>query len=212
MVDKVVVYNIALNVLLIDYQTIDPDNDKHKALKSLNIMYPLALSKVLADLDLNKTATKVKLELTTYSHPHWQFVYKYPSNSAKFRRVLSQFAQDNKLTRVPFATETMDGIAVICTNDSEAWGEIQPTGLNLSVLNPNAGLAVGYMMAYLASALIAGKGSSQLKKSILQEYTMHKAEAMEDDQNENVDTSTDERNSEFVSAALGGGYKWPTRT
>jgi len=80
------------------------------------------------------------------------------------------------------------------------------------VLNPNAGLAVGYMMAYLASALIAGKGSSQLKKSILQEYTMHKAEAMEDDQNENVDTSTDERNSEFVSAALGGGYKWPTRT
>lgn len=212
MVDKVVVYNIALNALLIDYQTIDPDNDKHKALKSLNIMYPLALSKVLADLDLNKTATKVKLELTTYSHPHWQFVYKYPSNSAKFRRVLSQFAQDNKLTRVPFATETVDGIAVICTNDSEAWGEIQPTGLNLSVLNPNAGLAVGYMMAYLASALIAGKGSSQLKKSILQEYTMHKAEAMEDDQNENVDTSTDERNSEFVSAALGGGYKWPTRT
>ena len=72
----------------------------------------------------------------------------------------------------------MDGIAVICTNDSEAWGEIQPTGLNLSVLNPNAGLAVGYMMAYLASALIAGKGSSQLKKSILQEYTMHKAEAI----------------------------------
>ena len=41
---------------------------------------------------------------------------------------------------------------------------------------------------------------------------MHKAEAMEDDQNENVDTSTDERDSEFVSAALGGGYKWPTRT
>ena len=67
-------------------------------------------------------------------------------------------------------------------------------------------------MAYLASPLIAGKGSSQLKKARLPEYTMRKAEAMEDDQNDTKRTSTDERNSEFVSAALGGGYKWPTRT
>ena len=65
-------------------------------------------------------------------------------------------------------------------------------------------------MAYLASALIAGKSSRQLKQSILQEYTIHKADAMEDDQNENVDSTTDEFKSEFVQARLGGS-KWPLK-
>ena len=210
MVDEVVIYNIALNALLIDYQVTDVANDKHKAVKSLRSMYPLALSKVLADLDLNKTATKVKLELTTHKHPHWQFVYRYPANSAKFRRIVSPMAVDNFETRIPFATETVAGLDVVVTNESEAWGEIQPSNLNLSVLNPNAAIAVGYQMAYLASALIAGKSSRQLKQSILQEYTIHKAEAMEDDQNENVDSTTDEFKSEFVQARL-GGYRWPSK-
>lgn len=211
MIDKVVVYNIALNALLIDYQTIDPDNDKNKAVRSLRTMYPLALAKVLADLDLNKSATKVKLEKTTSTHPHWQFVYKYPSNCAKFRRVVSCFATDNFETRIPFATETVVGIDVVVTNMDEAYGEIQPQDLNLSVLNPSAAIALGYQMAWLASALIAGKSSRQLKQQLLQEYTLHKSEAMEDDQNENVDSTTDEFKSEFVQARLGGS-RWRLRT
>lgn len=207
MVDKVVIFNIALNALLIDYQTTDVDNDKHKAMKTLRLMYPLALSKVLSDLDLNKTSTRVKLELTASGHPHWQYVYKYPSVSAKVRRLVSPNVVDNFGTRIPFATETIAGIDVIVTNEPEAWAEIQPSNLNLSVLNPNAAIAVGYQMAYLSSALIAGKASRQLKESILQEYTLHKSEAMEDDQNENVDSTTDEFKSEFVQARLGGS-KW----
>lgn len=210
MVDKVVIFNIALNALLIDYQVTDVDNDKHKAVKSLRTMYPLALSKTLADLDLNKTATKVQLELTLHKHPHWQYVYRYPMNSAKLRRIVSPLPVDNFESRIPFATETVSGIDVVVTNESEAWAEIQPSDLNLSVLNPNAAIAVGYQMAYLASALIAGKSSRQLKQSILQEYTIHKADAMEDDQNENVDSTTDEFKSEFVQARLGGS-KWPLK-
>ena len=210
MVDKVVIYNIALNALLIDYQTTDPVNDKHKAIKSLNTMYPLALSKTLADLDLNRTATKVKLELTTSTHVHWDYVYKYPTASAKFRRIVSPMPVDNFESRIPFATETVNGVDVVVTNEPDAWGEIQPTTLNLSALNPNAAIAIGYQMAYLASALIAGKSSRQLKQSILQEYTLHKSEAMEDDQNENVDSTTDEFKSEFVQARI-GGYRWPSK-
>lgn len=210
MVDKVVVFNIALNALLIDYQTTDPDNDKNKSVKTLRLMYPLALSKVLADLDLNKTATKVQLELTPHTHPHWVYVYKYPSNCAKFRRIVSQFVVDNFETRIPFATETVAGIEVVLSNEKDALGEIQPYNLNLSALNPNAAIAVAYQMAYLSSAQIAGKSSRQLKQSILQEYTLHKSEAMEDDQNENVDSTTDEFKSEFVQARI-GGYRWPSK-
>ena len=80
MVDKLTVFNLALNALLIDYQATDVENDKTKQMKNLRLMYPLALSKTLADLDLNRTATKIKLELKTDTHVHWQYVYKYPSN------------------------------------------------------------------------------------------------------------------------------------
>jgi hypothetical protein len=99
---------------------------------------------------------------------------------------------------------------VVVCNEPDAWGEIQPTDLNLSVLNPNAAIALGYQMAYLAAALATGKSGRQLRESILREYTVHKGEAMEDDLNENVDSTTDEFKSEFVQARL-GGYRWPTR-
>lgn len=210
MVDKVVIYNIALDALLIDYQTTDPDNDKHKAVKSLRSKYSLALSKTLSDMDLTKSATRYKLELTNKTHPHWQYVYKYPSNCAKLRRIVSSFPVDNFDSRVPFATETIDGVDMVCTNQPEAWAEIQSTTINLSVLNPSAALAIGYMMAYLSSALITGKSARQLKQSIRDEYIIHKSEAMEDDQLENVDFTTDEFKSEFVQARI-GGYKWPSK-
>jgi len=210
-VDKVVIYNIALNALLIDYQTTDPDNDNNKAVRSLRTMYPLALSKVLADLDLNRAATRYQLQLTVHTHPHWDYVYTYPSNCAKLRRIISPLPVDNAGSRIPFATETISGTDVICTNEPEAYAEIQSTTTNLSVLNPNAAIALGFQMAYLASALIAGKASRQLKQSILQEYTLHKSEAMEDDLNENVDSTTDEFKSEFVQARI-GGYRWPLKT
>lgn len=211
MVDKVVLYNIALNALLIDYQTTDPDNDNNKAVRSLRTMYPLALAKVLADLDLNRSAVRFQLELTAHEHPHWEYVYKYPTNCAKLRRLISGFAVDNFNSRIPFATETISGVDCICTNEAEAWAEIQSSTTSLSVLNPNAAIAIGFQMAYLASALIAGKASRQLKQSILQEYTLHKSEAMEDDLNENVDSTTDEFKSEFVQARI-GGYRWPSKT
>lgn len=210
MVDKVVIYNIALNALLIDYQTTDPDNDKHKAVRSLRSMYPLALSKTLSDLDLTRSATRYKLELTNKKHPHWQYVYKYPSNCAKLRRIVSPFPVDNFNSRIPFATETIDGIDTVCTNESDAYAEIQSNTTNLSVLNPSAAIAVGYQLAYLSTALIAGKSSRQLKESIKNDYIIHKSEAMEDDLNENVDSTTDEFKSEFVQARI-GGYRWPSK-
>lgn len=210
MVDKVVVYNIALQALLVDYQTTDPDNDKTKSVRTLNTFYNLALAKVLADLDLNKTATKVKLQLTNLKHPHFEYVYRYPANCAKFRRIVSPFAVDNQETRIEYATETVAAQDVVVTNEYEAYGEIQPTDVNLSSLNPSAAIALGYMMAHLAASLIAGKGAAQLRATIMQEYVVQKAEAMGDDMNENVDSTPDEFKSSFVQAKL-GGRPWPSR-
>lgn len=211
MVDKVVVFNIALDALLIDYQTTDPDNDQDKRVKKLNLMFPLALAKTLADLDLNKTATKVKLELTTSKSPHFRYVYKYPSVCAKLRRIVSPFPVDNFETRIPFATESIDNRDMIVTDEPEAVAEIQPTTVNLSSLNPNAAVALGYNLAMMCNAQITGKGSRELREAIKVNYIQAKAEACEDDQNENVDSTPDEFKSEFVQARLGGNRRWPLK-
>lgn len=212
MLDEVIIFNIALQALLIDYQTTDVWNDTDKRVKTLRTFWPLVRSKVLADLDLNKTATKVKLELLSdKTHPHWEYVYKYPTNCAKFRRVVSPFATDNSMTRVACATETVAGVAAVVTNEFDAWGEIQPIDGTLSAVNPSAGMCMGLMLAFTASALIVGKGAKDIKRDIMTEYTLMKAEAQEDDQNENVDSTTDEFKSEFVQARY-GGRGWRGRT
>lgn len=207
--DKVLIFNIALNALLITYQTTDPDTDIRKEAVKLRMVYPLALSKVLADLDLNRTAKKVKLELRAgLTDPNWAYVYKYPADCAKFRRIVSPFPVDNRETRIPFQTQVVDepngvGVSSILTNALDAWGEIIPSDVPLSNLNPNAIICVGLQTAILATALIAGKGSKEVKAAIAQDYNFTKAEAMEDDQNENIDTTPDEFKSEFAQARLG---------
>lgn len=211
MVDKPLLYNIALSALRLNHQTSDPDNDKTLAVKQLRLIYPLALSKSLADMDLNGTATKLKLELLAKTHPHWEYVYKYPVNCAKFRKIVSPFAVDNKMTLIPSATEVVEDVSSILSNEPEAYAEIIPSNVNLSSLNPNAAMAVGFQMALMCPALVVGKGSTALRQSVFNEYKIYKAEAQEDDSNENVDTTPDEFKSEFIMARLGGSA-WHIKT
>lgn len=208
MVTKVLLFNIALDALCLNQQISDADNDQSIPVKRLRLMYPLALSKVLSDLDLQKTSLKVELELTTLEHPHFKYVYKYPSNCALFRGIVSPFVTDNRSTRIPCQTEQMlNGptlLDVVLCDEPDAWASIQPTTSNLSVINPSAALAIGFQLAILCSSLIVGKGAKELKKSLYDEYRIHKAEAQEVDVNENVDTTPDEFKSEFIQARLGG--------
>lgn len=209
---KVDLFNIALQALLINYQVIDADNDSTKEAKTLRLMYPIALSQALADMDLDRTATIYKLELLAdKKHPLWTYVYKYPATCAKFRRITSPFPQDNEETRIPAQTTSIDGVAVIVTNEPTAYAEIIGNDINLSLLNPSAALAVGHYLAYLSTSLLTGKGAVDTKKSIFDTYVMHKAEAIDTDQNENVDTTPDEFESKFVSARV-GGRGWHLKT
>lgn len=204
MIDKPLLYNIALSALRLNHTTSDPDNDNKLSVKQLRVVYSLALSKTLADMDLDRTKSIVKLELLAKTHPQWAFVYKYPTTCAKFRRILSDYVQDNQLTRIPSATGVIDGIDCIFTDREDAYAEIIANNVNLSVLSPNAAMAVGFQMALMCPSLVVGKGSTALRQAILAEYIVYKAEAMEDDQNENVDTTPDEFKSEFIMARLGG--------
>lgn len=213
MFDKVTIFNLALDALLLTTRIIDADTDTIPQAKVLRQMYPIALAKTLGDLDLNATATKVELEQVDIDadNPHWQYAYKYPVNCAKFRRLVSPFVQDNATTRISSETATLDGIRIIYTNETEAWASIQGKDIPLSSLNASAGLALANQLAILCSSLIVGKGAADLRKSIQTNYILFKAEAQELDMEENIDTTPDEFSSEFVNARLGGN-KWPLRT
>lgn len=211
MIDKTVIYNIALSALSSNYQTTDPDTDPNKVVKSLKLVYPLALAAVLADLDLNKTSRKVKLELLDKTHPHWDFVYRYPPNSAKFRKLVSPFPTDNKETRIPCETGNVDNFDCIMSNEAEAYAEIQPNDINLALLSVPGAFALGNRMALMVPSLVVGKDFKKLKESIMNEYKGYKGEAQEQDTNENVDNTTDEFKSEFIQARM-GGKRCPSRT
>ena len=205
MFTKTDIFNIALTALRLNYQTTDADNDENKNVKALRSIYLPALSKVLDDLDLNRTASKVKLEerSITGKHPHWEFVYRYPANCARFRKIVSPVPVDNRNTLIPSATETVGNALSILTNFQDAYAEIIRTDIPLSSLNASAAFALGYQMAMLCPGLIVGKGSTALRQDLQQNYIIFKAEAKESDLNENVDTTPDAFQSEFVQAMAG---------
>ncbi len=216
---KADIFNIALNALLLTNQVVDADTDTSKQATVLRQMYPIALNKTLADLDLNRTSTYFELELLSDDPDEigdlWYYAYKYPSNTVKFRRIVSSVRQDNTNTKIPFETGTLTiattAQSVVYTNQIDAIASVIAKDVPLSSLNASAGLALGHQLAFLSSSLIVGKGAKELKKQLLDLYVGFKAEAQELDLEENPDTTPDEFQSEFVSARLGGGA-WPLKT
>lgn len=211
MIDKALIVNITLDALGLNHQTTDPDNDSNTNVKKIMTKYRLGLSMALTEMNLNKTTIKVKLEELDKTHPHWDYVYKYPSKCTLFRKIVSPFPTDNKMTMIASATENIDGVDCILTNEQLAYAEIIPENINLSSLSPAAAVATGNMIASLCSALIVGsKGKEKVKREILDNFRFYKAQAQSLDSNENVDSTPDAFKSEWVSARL-GRQVWPRR-
>jgi len=201
MYTKVQIYNLALGALLLDYQIADPESDKSKQCKVLNLHFPTALSQVLQDLDLDSTSEREALELIEENpNDEWLYAYKYPTKCAFLRRIVSGFRKDNRTTSIPKATGTLNGVKVIYTDEPNAKAEYIHTDLNLNSLNPSALLALAYWLAFLSSSLIVGKGALNIKKSVMADYGLFKIQAQKHDRMES-DTFEDLAiDSEFVEA------------
>jgi len=201
MYTKVQIYNLALGALLLNSQIVDPDSDKSKECKVLNLHYPVALSQTLQDLDLDATSEREALELIENDpNDEWFCAYKYPVKCAFLRRIVSGYRKDNRGTMIPKATGTLNGVKVIYTDQNSAIAEYIHTDINLNSLNPSAGLALAYRLAFLSSSLLVGKGALNIKRSIMADYTLFKAEAQKHDTMENHTFDDLAIDSEFVEA------------
>lgn len=199
MFTKAKIFNLALGALLLSREISDADNDPSTEARVLRTHWDIALRKTLQDMDLDSTFTRVTLELIA-SNPvdEWSYAYKYPTNCSFFRRIVSGTLKDTRSTQIPRQIGIYDNKKVIFTNLVEAEAEIISHDFNLALLNPSAGLAIAYHLAYLSKALIVGKGAEKLRASIWEDYRIAKAEAQEHDQLENANFDDDATISEFV--------------
>lgn len=200
---KAGIFNLALGALLLRRRISDPDTDTTNEGVVLNTNYDIAIRSTLEDLDLDATSSQVTLELIE-ADPNdiWGYSYKYPSDCVFLRRIQSTVEIDNRETHIPRRVTMKSGQKCIFTNQVDAIAEYISKDVALSMLSPNAGLAIAYKLAILAAPLIVGKGSQKLREEIQKKYIIVKAEAQEHDRRENTNFVDPEVESEFVNVRL----------
>lgn len=201
---KTKIYSLALSHLLLSRQVSDVDTDTTtNEVRVLNTFWEDAFNTTLQDLDLDSTSETVTLELLEkLDNNAWNLAYKYPTDCNFFRRIESCVTKDNRRTHIPKRVGVLNGEKVIYTNEEEAVAEIIPKNIQLEHLETNAGLAISYMLAFLAAPLIVGKGAAKLKGEIYQMYLSFKDKAQEIDERENFNYDPAIVTSEFVSARM----------
>lgn len=200
---KADIFNLALDALLLNKEVVNPDTDTTAYAKTLRKKWPIALPETIADLDLDRTSEMVTLELVEMNPvPLWAYAYKYPDNCAMIRRIESGFLVDNRATRVPFATGTFEGESVIFTNQPNAVASIQPSDLDFDTLNASGKMALALNLAMKSSFLITGKGATDLKKQLAEDYRFYKGKSQEFDRMENFIHSDPETESEYIAARM----------
>jgi len=200
---KVQIYNLALGALLLTRRINDIDADNSTEVRVLNTHWETALNSTLEDMDLDGTSSTKALELLSNNPTiHWQYAYKYPTDCAFLRRIQSYSLKDTRTSQIPRRVAVLSGQKVIFCNEPEAIIEYISTDVPLAVLSSNAGLAVAYKLAMLASALITGKSANKVKDDIQKSYLMARMEAQETDRLENATFDDAATQSEFVEARI----------
>jgi hypothetical protein len=210
---KAIFFNLALQALLLSRQIVDTNSDKSNEAKVLNQIYDIAFKSALFDMDLDSTASQSNLELVTdftvlpppvngQPGPLWNYAYKYPSNCAFFRKVVSCNVIDDKSTHIPKRILIEDGKKMILTNEQYAIGEFIATDFPIQTLSAPAGMTIALRLALMGAPLIVGKGAKTLMNEIRQRYIDSKAEAQALDSRESFSFQHDSNLSEFVKERM----------
>lgn len=193
------IFNLALNKLLLQRQISNADTDNSNEAKVLRTVWDVAFESTLCDLDLDSLATQADLALIEEDpNDLWLYSYSYPSDCIKFRRLQSNVIKDDESTHIDKAVRVKSGVKCIFTNQEDAIIEYISSDVPLSALGASAALALACRLAVMAVPLIAGKGSKSLKESLENDYKIAKAEAQEDDANENFNPDDPATESSWV--------------
>lgn len=203
MYTKTSLFNLALNMILLQRDIANADTSIGKEVNVLRTVWEPALFSTLQELDLDRTMITASLELLQ-ADPNdlWDYAYKYPSNCARIRRIVSEVIKDDESTKIPLATGSIPPNVVIFTNQQQASVEYIPTDIPLAALNVHAGLCVAARLAYLSAPLIIGKEAVKIRKQCADDFILYKLEAQELDKSENLSFDSPAMLSPFVRARL----------
>lgn len=186
MYSKEDIFNLALSALLLQRRVTNADTDQSNEVKVLRSVWEPALASALEDLDLDSLSSQIDLELIEEDpNRYWKYAYKYPTNCAKFRRLQSCAIKDNRDTQIPKRVGIHDGEKAIFTNLWQAVAEYIPKDVPLSAFSATAGIVLAYKLAILSAPLVTGKGAKDLIAKLTDNYKIFKAEAQEQDRDEN---------------------------
>lgn len=198
---KPIIYNLALSALLLSKEITDVDTDTSNEVRILNTHWDIALEASLSDMDLDSTMQELTLELlASLTNETWTYAYEYPTNCLFLRRIKSLQKTDNRGTHISKSIALYGAKKAVYTDEYQAVIECIPKNIDLGTLNPMAGLAIAYKLAYLSAPLLVGKGAAKLRRTIKEDYTVAKSEAQEHDKLENFNYESDELRSEWVEA------------
>lgn len=204
MYSKEDIFNLSLSALLLQRRITNADTDTSNEAKVLRSVWTPALASTLEDLDLDSTSDQVELELIEEDpNRYWKYAYKYPTDCAFFRRIQSCEVKDNRMSHEPKLIRMYEGEKAIFTNVYQAVAEYISKDVPLSAISATAGIALSLRLASMASPLVTGKGAALLIKTLDERYKIAKAEAQEQDRNENFNYDDVRIASEFANARMG---------
>lgn len=214
MFNKALIFNLALQTLLLNRQIINADTDKSNEANALRTNWDPALRSALADMNLTSTCTRVTLELVaTDPVPNWSHAFKYPSNCALFRRIISCSEVDTRTSHIPKLITIFNDKKTIFANlqttkfanaapTLDAVAEYVQSNFPIQTLQSDAGMCVAHRLAMMSASLVTGKGARTLMDRIEKNYSIHKALAQSVDAQESFSFQSEETMSEFVETRM----------
>ena len=203
MFDKTKIFNLALGALQIQKTISNADTDPSKEVLTLNVFWDLAYQTALEDMDLDSTSSRKTLELLkTEPNEFWRYAYKYPTDCAFLRRIVSGTVTDDQFTREDMRVEMFEGDKVIMCNRREAEIEYIAKDFPVDSLTPQAAYYVSLLLARLSLPLVAGTNKKAITDEIKDNLTMALLGAQARDGKETSIYQPDYMKSEFVKARL----------
>lgn len=207
------IYELALTFLGISEQVVDIDTDPSNNVTILNANYEKSRKVALADMDLDSTATRLKLTSSgTELVDPWKYAYHYPSDCLKIRRIFSGVVVDDRGTHVDRLVRIVNGQKTILVDLKDASLDYITDKATPEMLNASAMEAMALKLAIFAGKVIKSGGIAAIQEDLEVLYARAKELAKGFDNEENFNPESDAKRSEFVQARLFGEASATSRT
>lgn len=203
MYNKTKIFNLALQALYLQKKIADADTDTSRETTTLETNWESAFFIGLQEMDLDSTSTTKALELISEKpNTFWDYCYKYPTDCAFMRRIVSELVTDDTETVIDRKVQILDGEKVILTNQPQAYIEYIPNTITAENLTPEAAVFISLKLARMSVPLIVGKNSREIVQLIEQRYEQALVTAQEKDRLETSIYQPEWTRSEFAKERL----------